>query len=87
MTLNMREISVSNRTLYGFEKGKDVKILNNFDFDSNDAQLTNVLTGSSHEAKGFEVNLGYYRNFESENALLVVTFLTLDKDVYENYNI
>ena len=82
MTLNMKEVAVSNKRLYAFEKGSDVKTLNNFEFDSNEAQLTSVVTGKGKIVAGFEINLGYYRNFQSENALLVVTLLTLDKQVY-----
>jgi len=36
---------------------------------------------------GYEVNLGYYRDFISEDALLVVTFIDMNPDYIQNYEI
>ena len=87
MTLELKKIESGGKVYYGFQKGKDVKLLDNFQFDSEETSMNYVYKGSGEETKGFEISLGYYRSFESENALLVVTLLDLDKEIYENYDI
>lgn len=70
-----------------FEKGEDVKSIESFTFDSASNQLQQIRWSQDQTREGYEVRLGYYRQFKSEDALLVVTFVNLDPSYQENFDI
>ena len=75
MSLKRRNfVTAENKTLVGFQKGEDIKVINNISFDTTKFKLKEVVSDKNTIEKGYEINLGYYRQFKTKDALLIVTF-------------
>ena len=75
-----------NQKMVVFEKGEEVRSVERVEFDSDYYELQ-PLPWLGQKRMGYEVSLGYYRGFISSDALLVVTFIDINEEYVQNYEI
>jgi hypothetical protein len=62
MSLNRKKIvTADNKTMIGFEKGEDVKVITGLEFDTQTFPLKEVVSDENRLELGYEISLGYYR--------------------------
>ncbi len=64
-----------------------MKTIDKFGFDSTEYQLQEIKWSQDTTKEGYEVKLGYYREFKSDDALLIITFLSISQEYINSYDI
>ena len=70
-----------------FTKQNEVQSIDNFEFDSKNYFKQSIELPDKKSRVGYEIKLGYYRQFRTEDALMVITFKDLKEEELKKYDI